>query len=388
MKRALALALALVACDHGDGAVTTVYDPWTGEAYPEKRPRITLPASFALVPSSTTDVLSVVDLDAGVVVAEAPIGRKPVVVDGPQHVVADMARRLAFVVDAYPDATAAGTHAHGGSARPGFVQAVSLDDLRVVGEVRVDPNPGEIALSRDGKRLVVSHFDLALARKPDLPIESRRSAIAVIDPFAIAAFDTPEPDKLAVCAAPHGLALAPGGDVAYVACYGEDAIGIVDLADTYAPVVRVPVGLGAGPYGVALSPDGARLAIGARDGHDVRFMDVTTRVVGPPVPALGETYVPAWSADGASVFVPTRSMDGVARIDARTGAVVRQRLFEPRTCVAPIEAVVRGDRLLVVCEGDAETNGAIVTLDAATLASVARVPLGRFPGRPFVGTGP
>lgn len=393
--RRLALAVAaLAACSHGETRTTYVYDDYDGAAYPDRRPKIALPAGdFAIVPSSGSDVVSVVDLGASTVTSVTPVGRNPVVLDGPHQVVADLARRVAYVVHAYPGALeSAGNHSHGTSTRPGFVQSLALDDLRAVGEIRVDPNPGEIALSEDGARLVVTHFDLTAAIASDAPIETRRATLAVVDPAAIRPFDTPEPDKLLVCVAPHGVALSrPRGDAAFVACYGEDAVAIVDLVDRHAPVVRVPVGDGTGPYGVALSPDGARLAIGARTAKDVRFLDVATRAMEPlVVRAAGETYVPAWSRDGASVFVPTRGLDGVARVDAKTGAVERQRAFDAATCVAPLEVIPASDgaAVYVVCEGTEREKGAVVTLDAATLETRGRVEVGFFPGRPFVGRGP
>src|SRR5262249_20082850 len=152
---------------------------------------------------------------------------------------------------------------------------------------RTDPNPGEVALSDDGSRVLVSHFNLTAAAS-DAPIDQRRATLALIDPHAILPFGTPQPDTLLTCVAPHGLALSrPTGQTAYVACYGEDALAIVNLDDVHAPVTRVPVGPSArtsgtpayGPYGVALSPDGRRVAIGLRDSKEVRFLNVATQAI-------------------------------------------------------------------------------------------------------------
>lgn len=53
---------------------------------------------------------------------------------------------------------------------------------------------------------------------------------------------------------------------------------------------------------------------------------------------------------------------------------MKERVFDPSECVAPIEVVVRADAY-VVCEGAADAKGAIVTLDATTLATKSRVGL-------------
>jgi DNA-binding beta-propeller fold protein YncE len=388
------VALASAACN-GEAHVVRTYDAYDGSApYPNTRPAVALPAGdFALVPSSGADRLTVVDLGARRVLAQVPIGRNPVVLDGPHQIVADMKKRVAYVVYAYPATVeAAGNHSHGSSQRNGWVQTLALDDLRATGEVEVDANPGEIALSDDGRRLVVTHFDLTSALAVDTPIESRRSTLALIDPDAVQPFGTPQPDTLLVCVAPHGVALSrPDAKTAFVACFGEDAIAVVDLSDVHAPVLRVPVGEGAGPYGVALSPNGARLAIGTRGAKDLRFLDVASRTMEALViPAAGETYVPAWSPDGAGVYLPTRALDTVSLVDAKTGASKKQRVFAASECVAPMEVARGTDASVVhvVCEGDAQTPGVLLTVDAETLETRARVEVGSFPGRPFVGRGP
>jgi DNA-binding beta-propeller fold protein YncE len=353
------------------------------------------------VPSSGTDRIAAIDLGAGRAIATAPVGRNAVVLDGPHQVVVERARRIAWVVHAYPNATTtADVHSHGSSTTTGWVQGLSLDDLRAVAEVQVDPNPGEIAISDDGKRLVVTHFDLGAANAMGKTLDQRRSTLALIDPTGVLAFGTPPPDKLLVCVAPHGLALSrPDAKSAFVACYGEDAIGIVDLDDVTKPIVRVPVGPDAhtegaptyGPYGVALSPNGARLAIGTRSSNEIRFLDVASQSMESlVVPLGGETYVPAWSNDAARVFVPTRNVDALVALDATSGTVLGQRLFDAETCAAPIEAIASGDAstIYVVCEGTAARPGALVTLDATSLEVRARVEVGLFPGRPWIGRTP
>jgi DNA-binding beta-propeller fold protein YncE len=399
------VACASASCSHDDRAVEHVYDPYAGPpAYPNQRPKLALPdGDFALVPSSASDTLSLIDLGSGKAVGAAPVGRDPVAIDGPHQVVADRARGVAFAVLSYPGSAAnAGQHSHGSSTVPGWVQVIALDDLRAVGELRVDPNPGEIALSDDGQRLVVTHFDLTTAANAQLTIDQRRASLAVVDPRTIQPFGTPEPDKLLVCVAPHGVTLShPDGAKAFVACYGEDVVAIVDLVDTSAPVVRVPVAAtvvpdppaGApafGPYAVSLSPSGARLAVSNRDAKELRFLDVTKSAMEPLVVSLlGSPYFSAWSSDGSRIFVPMRGMDALSIVDAAKGAVIRTKVFDAATCSQPLEAIVPADSatLFVVCEGLGGVPGAILTLDAATLDVRARTEVGSGPGRTFVGRG-
>lgn len=406
--RSLSAALVIAACascSGDDRRVEHVFDPYAGPApYPDLRPKVALPdGDFALVPSSGSDTLTLIDLAAGKTLGAAPVGRDPVALDGPHQVVVDRSRGVAFAVLSYPGSAAnAGQHSHGSSNVPGWVQVIALDDLRAVGELRVDPNPGEIALSDDGQRLVVTHFDLTTATNPQLTIDQRRASLAVVDPRTIQPFGTPEPDKLLVCIAPHGVTLShPDGAKAFVACYGEDVVAIVDLVDTNAPVVRVPVAatvvpdppVGApafGPYAVSLSASGARLAVSNRDAKELRFLDVAKATMEPlVVTLLGSPYFSAWSADGTKVFVPLRGLDALAIVDATNGSVVRTKVFEAAACMQPLEAIVPADAavVFVVCEGNVGVPGAILTLDAATLDIRARTEVGAAPGRTFVGRG-
>src|SRR4029453_3777947 len=101
---------------------------------------------LGVVSNSTSDTISLLDLTKGEVIGSAPVGRDPVDLDGPHHVAVDRTKGFVYVAPASPAAPVApGPHAsHGSSSRDGFVQKLALDDLRVLGEVRVDPNPGDI----------------------------------------------------------------------------------------------------------------------------------------------------------------------------------------------------------------------------------------------------
>jgi DNA-binding beta-propeller fold protein YncE len=331
------------------------------------------------------------------VIGTAPVGRDPVDVDGPHHLAADRQRGFVYVALSYPAlGNATGPHAaHGGSTRAGFIQKLALDDLRVLGEVRIDPNPGDIVLSEDKRRIVVTHFDLKRATDPRLPLEERRANLIVVDPEEITA-RSPAPRRVALCLAPHGTVLSrPDGRFAYVACYGEDALAVVDLADPAAPVLRVPVGPGAGaggtpiygPYSLVMSPDGSRLAVGNTESKDVRFFDVATRKMTPEVvDAGGAPYFVAWSSNGETLFVPTQSPDALRVVRLGTSTTTVLRTLAPAECQRPHEiAMSREDRLAyVVCEGDHKGPSQVLAVDPATLATRQSFPVGVYPDRFFV----
>jgi DNA-binding beta-propeller fold protein YncE len=396
---AVSFTAAATGCSGGEPEVTYQYAPYAGDAYPDQRPTFTLPrGDVGLVSNNGSDSISVLDLVNDKGMGSAPAGRSPVDLDGPHHIAGDRAGGFAYVALAYPaPTTSPGPHAaHGSSARPGFVQKLAIDDLRIVGEVRIDANPGDIVLSDDGKRLVASHFDLRKALVQGAADDEKRATLTVMAPASILAEGSPDPVRITTCVAPHGVALSrPDGKTAYAACYGEDAIAVVDLEDPKAPVVRVPIGasggkIGAptyGPYSAVLSPVGDKLAVGNTESKDVRVFDVASRTFDARVlKTMGAPYFPAFSTDGKTLYVPTQTPDAIQIVDLATSSPVKSRVFSDKSCVLPHEAVFGSDHatLYLVCEGDHVSPSVVLALDPATLTTKATLPVGAYPDRLIV----
>lgn len=370
-------------------ATQRVDDPYVGEAFPDQRPRFELPPGpFGLVSNNGSDSVTLVDFDARAALGTAPVGLDPVDNDGPHHIAVDRSAGLAFIALAYPEPTTApGPHAaHGGSARAGYVQALALETLAPVAELEVAENPGDIVLSADGKRLIVSHFDLARVLR-EKTLEARRADLAVID---VAQLGTRKAAArfIRTCIAPHGMALLDAaGDQALVSCYGEDAIAIVDTTDPDASPELVSLGPGGvpgspifGPYAAVLSADAKSAAVSNTLSKDVRVLDVAARSFGPAVETPGAPYFSAWSADGARLFVPVQSPDALVVIDVASGQASRVRTFQTEECAKPHVAVlVSDDSLYLVCEGDHQSDSVVVVLDPTTLDVVASIPVGVYP---------
>ena len=115
----------------------------------------------------------------------------------------------------------------------------------------------------------------------------------------------------------------------------------------------VPVGAGTvfgsvayGPYAATLSPDGARVAVASLVSRDIRFFDVEAGAFEDrdPIVLRGSAYFPTWSEDGATLWVPMQSPDGVVRVDVEEGELrsPRSRHAVPRADGAEIAA----DRLI------------------------------------------
>ncbi|WP_437281953.1 YncE family protein [Sorangium sp. So ce375] len=389
-------AATLAGCSDPDSIIEYRYGAYKGDPYPNRRPEIVIPdGGMGVVTDSLSDTISLIALETGERLGVHPVGRDPVTIDGPHRAAADAAGGALYITLSYPsDADAIGPHAvHGGSAVAGYVQKLALDDLRVLGQVRVEANPGDLAISEDGRRMVVSHFDLKRALdNPDDP-EAARSSLAVVDPDTVLPQGSAAPRLIPVCKAANGIALSrPDGARAYVACYGEDALAIVDLTDPNAEVKLVPVGpplssdahsSGYGPYAAVMSPDGKTIAVSNTDSRDVRFFDVASGTFdeSKTILTIGAPYFSAWTADGSAIYVPTQVPDTIVRIGVspdERDAVSRNIRDE---CVRPHLAEFDEEHgLFVVCEGDrTETPGKVLRLDPETLETLSEAEVGLFP---------
>lgn len=389
LRRRRALAVLALAATCGCSSSREV-EPYDGPpAYPNLRvPFEAEGRRLAYVSNSLSDTISVLDLDAFEVVADVPVGRDPVGIDGPHHLAIDRERGFLYVALSYPLASESlGPHGgHGLSDLSGYVQRLSLDDLKPLGEGRVDPSPGDLVLSPDRERLFVTHYDLVKALDQTF-LEERRATLLWFDPapeLGVAAGTV----RVSVCVAPHGVLLPRDGDRAFVACTGEDSIAIVDIASK--SVERVPVADSIGqpsfplhePYALLADPDFQHLIVSNLSGKSVMSFAVGAGLEREwAVPVLGLPFFPAW-LDGERILVPLQTPSGAAVLDAASGELLGEASYRDSECRSPHEAVVSSDgRVFLVCEGDHQGNGAIVELDPGSLAIIERVEVGVFPDR-------
>jgi DNA-binding beta-propeller fold protein YncE len=392
----LAGSLGTTGCTSPEPSIIYEYDAYEGEAFPNNRAPLVIPATGALfVTNSFSDTISVLDAVKGDVLGTYPAGRDPVSLDGPHHVVVSEASNAVYIGLSYPtEDTGLGPHAsHGSSIKPGFAQKLSLDDLSVLGQTRVDNNPGEIVISRNGERVFTSHFDLARALKNPADIDAARATIAMIEAKTMALVNSPAPKRITTCVAPHGMILAdPEGNTAYVACYGEDAIGVVNV--NQGTVERIPVaanvsGFGNpsfGPYSLALSPDESVLAIGNTVSKDVRFFQLSNKemLLGQTMTFFSAPFFPAWSDDGSQLVIPLQSPDAVVLMDVATQKEVQYRSFSGNECKLPhVVTRLPNGTYALTCEGDHKGPGKVLWLDPTTLETIHERDVGVYPDALF-----
>ena len=357
-------------------------------------------AGYALVSNSLSNSISVLDLTAGTTLATIPVGVVPLTENGPHHIAFDPREGTLFTPLSFPPAAIpAGPHAaHGSSQRAGTLVKRAASDFRLLGRVDVDANPGDLVLSPDGRRAFISHYDLRRAQANAGDREAQRSNLVVVDTRTMEVTH-----RIPVCVAAHGMTISPDGSRVYMACYGDDAMGVVTFRGAQPEVQVIPIRTlplnptspTYGPYAITPSPDGSTVWLGctppslssgnrglfiAFDTASMRFdaARAFTNLIGTP-------YFGAYTPDGATLIVPLQGRDAIARIAlGPTPRVLAQTAVRAEDCVLPHQLSVGPDGLYyLVCEGVhdriRQDPGTVLALRPDDLSVVRRFDVGAFP---------
>jgi DNA-binding beta-propeller fold protein YncE len=396
---ALTLAtFALAACNGG-----TVYDrPDATLQWPSHRTTYAIPdGGLGIVSNSNSDTLSLLDLASASTIGQVQVGIDPIANDGPHHVALDARNGRVYVALSYPPpGVPSGPHAgHGASTQPGWVQMLALDDFRELGRAPIATNPGEILLTPDRTRVVVTHFDLQHAidaLRMGGPITSAYASMWLLDATDLHRIASPD-----ICIAPHGAAVTADSTRALVACYGQDSLAIVHLDDPALRTELIPVGPGPGmaptpvygPYAILITHDQQYALVSDLDGKDLRVFNIATGQFEAQHALMlrAAVYFGTESADGSMLYFPTQSPDQIVRIRRSDFAIDAVATVPGAQCQLPHE-ISRGPdgRYYLVCETVRNSDGTpgtrsqpshVATFDPDTLMITNVFPVGAYPDR-------
>ena len=222
--------------------------------------------------------------------------------------------------------------------------------------------PREAAASRDGRWVVVGGSGDATLTVYDLA-ERRRSTTIDLAPHA----------------RPHGIAFLDNRSTVLVTSEASDSVLVVGL-DSRRVERAIPSG-GAGPHGLALSPD-RRVAYTANLSGSVSAYDLAqgellrTAAVGVRLESI------AASPDGRELWVVDVGHGRLVALDART----LERLAEVPCAGRPARAAPTADGAHVLVT--ARDPGELVVVDALARREVRRVALGPIAGASAAGPAP
>lgn len=354
------------------------------------------PAGRVLITNSLEDTVSLLDLDSmGSAnwgeLARIPVGLNPVELEGPHHTAVSPDGAYYYVgISNYVPGGGSGPHgAHGAGTADGYCLKMDAATNRLVASVRVDRNPGDVILSKDGRTLYQTHFDLLkiadAARRGITDERQMDSRLAIIDAQTMT-----RKAMVPVCPAPHAVRLSPDERRAYIACW-SDEVAIVDLAAPNYPVTRVKVATGAGnaitprhqPYALTVSPTTGGVWVSSLASRTVQYIDPQTLAPAPArsVFLTGSPLFGTVTADGSTLYQPYQSNEALAVIDTATSAVRREIPLGPSGCanVHQVELTPDERHGLVVCEGDHVGPGTLHVVDLTENKVVKTVQVGLYP---------
>jgi YVTN family beta-propeller protein len=261
--------------------------------------------ALAWVCLSRNNSIGVVDLAAGVLKREIPVGVAPFDIVLMPAAGGPGGTPLAWVSNwggrrpraKERTASSSGTPVlvdRRGVAASGTVSLVDLNMGRVLTEVAVGLHPSDLELSRDGRRLYVANANSDTVSVIDTRSRRVSATLSV----------RPVPD-LPFGSAPNALWLSPDGRTLYAANGGNNAVAVVDV--TAAPRLRgfIPAGWYPGAlvgderrlYIANIKGSGGQEPIRGREGWNVHGHQGTVTRVEPPSPAALAAHTARVRAD-------------------------------------------------------------------------------------------
>jgi YVTN family beta-propeller protein len=191
----------------------------------------------------------------------------------------------------------------------GSVSLVDPKAGKLLHEIKTGDKPAGVAISRDGRRGVVTHwygYDLAI-----LDVKGDRIAVA---------------GRVEVGPEPRGVAMTADGSTAFVAVGVTNEVARVDVNSRK---VTGRLTVGREPRGIALSPDGSRLLVSNARGQGVTIVDTGHFQAVCTIPIDGDNLRQVTiTADGKTGYVANMRNRGMAttRNNIDLGWVLGQRL--------------------------------------------------------------
>lgn len=170
------------------------------------------------------------------------------------------------------------------------------------------------------------------------------------------------------------LLLAPSAFAQTRAWVGNFKDGTVSIVDTQSAAVVGTIAVGAGPHGMAASPDGRNVFVSLDGDSAVAVVDTATERMTGRVEVGRAPHGLALSPDGRTLLVAVYGEDRVVWVDLASAAVVGSvTVPKPHTIAAD-----PGGRVAYVASQDAAAPG-LAVVDLATRAVIRRIAVAKVP---------
>jgi len=175
----------------------------------------------------------------------------------------------------------------------------------------------------------------------------------------------------AILSASVATAASAAGLKAYVGNFKDNSVSVIDT-DAGAVVATVPVG--AGPHGMAVSPDGRNVYVSGDLASTVSVIDTTSDRVAQTIEVGKAPHGLAMKSDGKLLLVAVYGEDHVAFVDTSTRAVIGTApVAKPHTIA------IRPDDKVAYVASQETGHFALAVVDLETRAVLRSVPLDKTP---------
>jgi YVTN family beta-propeller protein len=240
---------------------------------------------------------------------------------------------------------------------------VDLKTLQLQRIIRGVSDPEQLAVSLDGKRLVIASEDTG------------RAVIMDVASGKILA-------SLKVGGEPEGVTLSPDGSAVYMTSEEDHSVAIIDMATQK---VRGQVNVGLRPRFTEFSDDGRRAYVSGEMDGSITVIDTATRKALRTLKLQGELTRPVGmvvSHDGKELFVATGRGKQLLALDPDSGAIRRQVEVGPRPWGV---ALSPWGRSLFTANG---SSNDVTVVEAASFKVLERIAVGEGPWTAVVGPVP
>jgi YVTN family beta-propeller protein len=211
---------------------------------------------------------------------------------------------------------------------PSFVYRVDVAHLKIDKVIQVDLVPKYVAVSPDGKRLLVTNW-----------------CSYTLDVIDIASWKVQK--EIPIGAYPRGITISPDSKTAYIAVMGSTHIAVVDLS-TYA--IKATVTVGVSPRHVVISPDGHYIYATLNAGGGVVKVDTRSLQVVARAATGVQPRSMAISHDGRSLYVVNYVSNTVTKLRSDDLKVL-QRISTGKNPIGIADDPVTGDVWVAVYTG-------------------------------------
>lgn len=302
--------------------------------------------TFAYVPNSTSNDISIIDAATNSVIATLPGGQLP------------------FEAAAAPD----GKRVYVANRVSADLTVIDTTTNTVETTITVGQQPGDIiigvAVSPDSASAYVSRVDST----------ATMGALEVIDTATLAVVDS-----ISLPSPAFGIAFAPDGSRAYAALLTTDELAVVDpLTNTV--LTTIPIGGPPGPNTpaqIAITQDGAKAYVTNQNSGDVSVVDLVNESLVRKITVGDFPLGLAITPDGAFALVANAFSNSISIIDTSIDMVVNT--IPTGQTTADVEITPDGARAFVIALDPASDAGSMLVIDLSTNTIIDTIPVGDGP---------